>query len=125
MNTDKTTHFMPKNQYTEVSKEITEFVDKYTQDNIGNNANIIIKTFDANHNRWFHIVPFMEDCKGYAEALMRYCIAVDNQPTYESLQKLSSYISEFENYNLAHHAYRKDLYYSLGIVLGKYMTNLL
>ena len=33
---------MPKVQYDEILKEITEFVDKYTQDNISNNANIII-----------------------------------------------------------------------------------
>lgn len=110
-----TTQTMPKDQYDEILKEITEFVDKYTQDNISNNANIIITTFDANHDIWFQIVPFMKECKEYAEALMLYCTAIDKQPTYESLQKLSSYISEFESYNLAHHGYRKDLYYSLGI----------
>jgi hypothetical protein len=104
------TQTIPNAQYKEIFKEITEFVDKYTYNNIDNNANVIITTFDANYNRWFQIVPFMKDCKEYVEALMRYCIAVDNLPTYESLQKLSSYISEFESYNLSHHAYRKDLY---------------
>lgn len=110
-----TTQTMPKAQYDEIFKEIIEFVDKYTQDNVDNNANVIITTFETNHNRWFQIVPYMKDCKEYAGALMLYCTAIDKQPTYESLQKLSSYISEFESYNLAHHAYRKDLYYSLGI----------
>ncbi len=116
------TQTIPTAQYKEIFKEITEFVDKYTHSNIDNNANVIITTFDVNHNRWFQIVPFMKDCNKYVEALMLYCIAVDNLPTYESLQKLSSYISEFESYNLSQHAYRKDLYYSLGITwhhLGK------
>lgn len=51
MKTDKTTHFMPQNQYDEILKEIIEFVDKYTHDNVDNNANVIITAFETNHNK--------------------------------------------------------------------------
>jgi hypothetical protein len=105
---------MPKEQYDKIIKEILDFVDQFTQ--VGkNNSNDLTSTFEANHNEWFKVVPFMQDCELYAEGLTKYITAIDLNPTDTQLFNAASYISEFEEYKYSGHEYLINLFHNLGI----------
>lgn len=122
------TQTIPTAQYKEIFKEITEFVDKYTHSNIDNNANVIITTFDVNHNRWFQIVPFMKDCNKYVEALM---LIVLRLTICRHMNPYKSCRHTYQNLKVTtcHNMHTVKTYIILlalrGIILEKYMTNLL
>lgn len=106
---------IPNELYERILNEMADFVAKHSHDIGRDNSGIIVSEFDANHDRWFQVVPYMSDCKLYAECLIKYLEAMDVSPNYDRLSKASLYADEFEKYKLSEHKYRIEVFRGLGI----------
>ena len=115
MNTSKILDTMPKEQYERINKEMSDFKTEYFKRINSNNSSIAISEFERKHDEWFSLVPYMKHCDLYGDCLLIYSNAIDSQITFDSLNKLYSFISEFENYDNSPHNYNQILYHNLGI----------
>lgn len=115
MTTNKISQTIPKDQYDRIDKDMSDFKTKYYSQVNKNNSEIVISEFEAKQSEWFSIVPYMPQCDLYGDCLITYSAAVDLQSTFDGLNKLSSFILEFENYEYSPHNYHQVLYHNLGI----------
>lgn len=107
---------MSKEPYERISNEMSDFKTKYFQAVDDQNSETVISEFETKHDEWFSIVPYMMPrCDLYGDCLIIYSNAVDSQPTFERLNKLSSFIFEFEECEYSHHSFHQVLYQNLGI----------
>lgn len=105
---------MANEKFSRINEEMSLFRTKYFR-KINNNSEIVISEFESKHDEWFSIVPYMQNCDLYGDCLIIYSNAIDLQLTFDSLNKLSLLISEFENYEHSPHNYHQALYQNLGI----------
>lgn len=101
-----------------IETEMASFTTKYKKID-KNNSEIVISEFESKYDEWVSIVPYKSGYNLYGVCLFIYSQAISLESTFDRLNRLASFISEFENYEYSPHVYHKELYYHLGMYRHK------